>query len=197
LLGGAVLAALTGACAREALPEHCPALDEGELVLTELRGPQSGSDTWGEWLELFNRSGEQVDLAGLELTLTPGDGGDPIRLLVRRELIVEPEDHVVLGAAELDEAPPHMDYGLGAGFDGFPGGGVIEVDACDEPVDRLVYLSLPERGTWSFDGAKPPTAPANDEPSCWCADTTEPEPGAPMTEIGVPGTPGEVNRPCP
>ena len=68
--------------------------------------------------------------------------------------------------------------------------------ACGESIDRLVFKSLPTTGSYSFDGAKEPGADANDDESCWCADETEADPDGPMTEIGIPGTPGEENRPC-
>lgn len=194
----ALLAVCIAGCGREPTEEICPDVQAGELVLTELRGPQSGADTYGQWIELFNATDAALELRGLQIAFTPGDGSDPLRLIVRRDLELESEGYVVLGRAELDDVPAHMDYGFGPEFDdGLDPSGVVDVEACDEVIDRFVYLELPVEGSYAFDGSKPIDADANDDESCWCADTNEAPPDGPMTEIGLPGTPGEENPPCP
>ena len=45
----------------------------------------------------------------------------------------------------------------------------------------------------ALDGAVPPDADLNDDHERWCADERE----GPPTEIGLPGSPGEANPPCP
>ena len=55
---------------------------------------------------------------------------------------------------------------------------------------------IPELGSLAFDGNKTPTVEANDDEQCWCNDDTEPPDDGPMIEFGIPGTPGEENRPC-
>ena len=61
-LAGAAIAVLgLGSCEREAMPAICPDVQAGELVLTEMRGPQSGADTYGQWFELFNTSGAKQE----------------------------------------------------------------------------------------------------------------------------------------
>lgn len=194
----AVLVTTASSCERPALDEVCPDVQAGTLALTELRGPQAGSDTWGQWIELKNTGSEALDLTGLQIIVTPGDGSDPARLIVREGVELAADAYVVLGRAELGDVPAHMDYGFGADFDGgLDPTGVVEVVACGEEIDRFVYLELPAEGSYAFDGSKTPSAEANDDESCWCADTTEPPPDGPMTEIGLPGTPREENRPCP
>ncbi len=186
-----------GGCEREPLPTICPDVQEGELVVTELRGPQTGSDTYGQWIELFNPGDGAIDLLGLQIIVSSGDGSEPARLIVRETLELGAGEYAVLGRAELDDVPAHMDYGFGTDFDGgLDSGGVIEVEACEVLVDRLVFTQLVTEGSYAFDGAKVPTATANDDTSCWCADATDPPPDGPMTEIGLPGSPGEENRPC-
>jgi hypothetical protein len=193
-----LLALLGLACEREPLEEVCPDVQAGGLVLTELRGPQTGSDTYGQWIELLNATGDTIELRGVQIIFTPGDGSDPLRLIVRRELEVDAGAYVVLGRADLDEVPAHMDYGFGPEFDGgLDPSGVVEVEVCDEVVDRFVYLQLPVEGSYAFDGSKSVDAEVNDDESCWCADTTEAPPDGPMTDIGLPGTPGEENHACP
>ena len=49
--------ALVAACTRAPLEVPCPDLRAGDLVISELRGEQSGTDTRGQWVELYNASG--------------------------------------------------------------------------------------------------------------------------------------------
>jgi hypothetical protein len=49
-------------------------LEEGEIVITEIRGPQDPDDTRGQWFELFNATDRRLDLAGLRGTMRPLEG---------------------------------------------------------------------------------------------------------------------------
>ena len=40
----------------------CPDLGEGDLVVTEVGGPQTGQDLLRPFIELYNASGASVDL---------------------------------------------------------------------------------------------------------------------------------------
>jgi hypothetical protein len=184
-----VCAALVAACASDPAEEICPeGVATGDVVVTELRGEQSGGDSWGQWIELQNRTGAEVDLHGVVVELTSIDGGTRLRMLVRRSLPVAPGAYVVLGTPPDGELPDHMDYGFGADYeteaDGteFPGAGGVTVTSCGVELDRVVFDDLPTMGTWSLDDG-----------GTWCADTT---PGT-GSELGLPGTPGEANTPCP
>ena len=72
----------------------------------------------------------------------------------------------------------------------------VELWACDQLVDSVVYAELPSMGTYAYDGALPPDAEGNDDPTRWCTDATPAPEGGPQTELGLPGSPGEVNPPC-
>jgi len=63
------LALAVGGCARAALPCELE-LDAGDLVITEIRGPQDGVDSRGEWFELYNTTADSIDLYGLRGTMT-------------------------------------------------------------------------------------------------------------------------------
>jgi hypothetical protein len=199
MLGLAAVMTIVCGCTREPEAFLCPDVEEGELVVSELRGPQSGVDTWGQWIELFNASGADVDLYGLRVTFVPGDGSEADAFLVRTEPVEVPLGaYVVLGRDDDRTRPAHMDYGyeLDVASD-LPPSGKIEVEACGELLDSMTYRELPVLGTLALDGALEPTAAVNDEPANLCGDATEPSPDGPQTELGVPGTPGEANRPCP
>ncbi len=54
-----------------------PELEGGELVITEImQAPQAVDGDFGEWIEIHNRSGLDVDLRGLSLLDDTGDGVD-------------------------------------------------------------------------------------------------------------------------
>ncbi len=185
------------ACTSDLEPEVCPQLGVGDLVITELRGNQSG--TYGEWIELFNPTPRAIDLRGLHLDYRKLDGSGADRLIVRQATTVAAGDHVVLGAFPDAQRPVHVDYGWhpdGLNSDGsiahLPDGGALDVTACDVTVDRVEWNDLPADGTYSL-GLMPPDATGTDVMAAWCADTIDDDPVAP----GLPGTPGVSNHPCP
>jgi hypothetical protein len=194
VLGGLVLSG----CAREQEPFFCPDVGEGELIITEIRGSQEGPDTWGQWIELHNPTDRDLDLFGLRVSMRPLDGDEPDVILVRAEGIALPAGgYAVLGRFDDDARPEHVDYGFQVDLESslLPASQVT-VTACGVITDRVLYRRLPGLGSLSLDGATAPDAEFNDDETVWCDDATEPSPDGPQTELGVPGTPGEANRPC-
>lgn len=203
------LALLVGssACSREALDELCPGVAPGGLLVTEVRGDQSGEDAYGEWLEIYNGSGSAVDLEGLEIVFRRVDGGASGTILIRDTVPLDAGGYAVIGRfAPGNTAPGHIDYGYtipceesSSGCDekwldtGFYNAAAVDLIACGELIDRAIYRDLPSRGSWSYDGAMPLTAEGNDDEAAWCIDETEDEDTATM---GYRGTPGEENVPC-
>lgn len=185
------------ACGRAPEAAICPDLEEGDLVLSEIRGEQMSS--WGQWIELYNASGGDLELFGLRVTMTPLDGSDADVVLVRTEPVeVIMGDRVVLGRFDQADLPEHIDYGWGSDLeDDMFASARLEIEACDVVTDQVVYRNLPPLGTLAFDGTALPTAENNDDDARWCNDATPSPPGAYPTETGVRGTPGEENPPCP
>jgi hypothetical protein len=200
-----VAMAVLCACAREPEAFVCPEIGAGDLVVTELRG--SGG-TYGQWVEVQNGSDGPIDMRGIQLLLQRTSGSGLTRIIVRADaLVVEAGERVVLGHHEPGEVPGFVDYSFFSDFfvtsedDPTPLGprelyesGVLQVVACGEVVDRVVYPTLPDAGTWSLDGALEPDDVVNDDPFNWCTDDFDP--GATSNEIGLPGTPGAPNRAC-
>lgn len=200
-IGGAL--ALLAACERPLEPAICPPIGAGDLVISELRGAQSGNniDNQGQWIEVYNASGGEVDLRGLELLLRRPDGSDEGRILVRRTLTVAAGDRVVLSFFPDASHPAHTDYGWYPDFVGSDrearslfDTGVVDLLGCDDlRIDRVIIPDLPSTGTWSL-GVEPPDAAANDTSTSWCPDLTD---DADPNTLGLPGTPGASNPPCP
>jgi len=199
LLGVALASALTAsACVRDPLPSTCPELAAGDLVVTEIRGKQAGS--YRQWIELYNATDAAIPVAGLRVTLTylNNDGSETIKsFFVRDEALELPAaGYLVLGSGDpADVDYIDYDYSADQPSDLAPGA-TLELTACRALVDTLFFASLPEAGTLALDGAASPSAAANDDTDAgWCVDDRISE--GPQTQIGIRGTPGEANPPCP
>ena len=75
-------------------------------------------------------------------------------------------------------------------------GSVLAEWHAEEDRALVTYDGLPSQGSHSFGGDQLPDAQANDDDTGWCNDRTEPTPEQSAFNLGVPGTPGEENRPC-
>ncbi len=194
---------LAGGCGRELDDDICPPIGVGDLVVSEVRGEQSDDNSnldQGQWVELYNASGGSVDLHGLQLLFRKVDGSDEGRVIVRRSLVVAAGERVILSWFGDDGLPSHVDYGWFPDFLNSSGNaqslfdnGVIDVLACELRIDRVRPEALPSAGTWSL-GVEPPDETANDDAAAWCTDATD---DVDPATIGLPGTPGASNRPCP
>lgn len=183
------LLALAG-CARDPEQAVCPSIDTGDLVITEIGGPQTGNETLDPFIELYNASGAAVDLLGLRIRFRRLTGDEVGSALVRREVMAAPGSYTVLGLALDSEDVEYVDYGFAVDFHAsWPTSAAIDVFSCDQPIDQVRYDSLPRTGTYSL-GAMPPTEEANDLPAMWCTDTT-------ANVNSFPGTPQRANTACP
>lgn len=196
-LGPPLILAAPLACVRPPLPEACPEVQAGDLALTEFRKDQFGS--YRQWIELYNASDEPIALGGLRFAFTLQDGAPNGGFVIRDpDLVIEPGGYAVLGSDDPARAP-YLDYSYIADWHSdtdpdeakaLPGGSLVEVLACDVLVERVVLRALGDEGTVFWPGE--PDAGANDEGNDWCVDDF-----TMSTGLGVYGTPGEANPPCP
>lgn len=193
-LCGVALVSVGAGCEREALDAPCAA-GPGDLVISEIRGPQTGEDGYGEWIELYNASGTALDLSGLTVSMTYLDGAPGPSFIVRDGApTVDADGYVVLGRADSNDLPEHLDYGYREENDSkLPSTASLELHACSELVDRTIFRNLPDQGTYSLDGASAPDIETNDDETAWCTDDIADEN---TPSFGIRGTPGEMNRPC-
>jgi hypothetical protein len=180
--------ALVSGCAREADEALCPDLVEGDLVITEIVGPQTGNAT-PSWIEVYNASGAPVDLYGLRVRFRRLDGKSETSVLVRRSLEVAPGSYTVLGRTDDDTRAAHIDYGFVDFQASWLASAAVDVESCGVRIDRVIYNSLTRAGSYAL-GVNPPTADANDLPANWCIDAT-------VDASGVPGSPQQANPACP
>ncbi len=191
----AILATAIGAlaigCAREPVEELCPDIAVGDLVVTEVRGPQTPSDDLGPWVELYNASGRTIDLIGTKVRFRRKDGSSEVQVLVRENLDVAAGAYVVLGLFDNAMKPTYVDYGFAGDFtEAWLAAAAVDVETCGLQVDRATYDALPRQGTFSLTGAMPPSGSANDDLRMWCTDAT-------MNAATFPGSPQKPNLACP
>lgn len=185
-----VFLALASGCVRDPAPAECPDVAVGDLVVTEIRGPNGSTDTLGVWIELYNASSTTVDLKGVKVRFRKKDGSSETDVLVRHSLPIAAGGYETLGMFDDTMRPPYVDYGfIGDYHTSFLSAAAIDVEACGVRIDRVTYDVLPGMGTYSL-GAQPPTADNNDFPTMWCTDSTN-------LAGTYPGTPQHANLPCP
>ncbi len=188
-------------CSHEPLDIPCPAVSEGDLVVTEIHGPQSGADGYGEWVEVYNASGSAIDLSGLSMQLTKLDGSSDLKMFVRSAVSVEAGAYAVLGKQLSGAEPAHVDYGYLGDIGEVDGTGgklfdsaAVTLSSCGETIDVAVYRNLPTKGSLALSGdISPPTAASNDLDINWCVDEREDDE---TEQNGVRGTPREDNPSC-
>lgn len=190
LAGLFVFSLVATGCTRDPAEAVCPEIAEGDLVVTEIGGPQTGNELLLPFVELYNASGRTVDLLGIKVRFRRRDGSSEIDVLVRRSVSAAPGSYTVLGKDDDLELETYMDYGFGGEFsETWLSAAAVDVEACGAQIDRAIYDSLPRIGTYSL-GATPPTGAANDLPANWCTD-------ARMNAGSFPGSPQLANAACP
>lgn len=197
----ALVATLT-ACIREPLDDDCPLIAEGALVLTEIRGPQTGS--YPQWFEFYNASDAAIPVRGVRVQFTDNVGDKSFAFFLRdADLIAEPGDYLVIGGGSLG-LYPYLDYDYTPDHHSSTkgnedvaaalySGGTLELSTCGQTIDRVAFALAPQ-GTLALDGSAPPDAATNDRSKeGWCFDTTS---MGPIKGV-LNGTPGEANPVCP
>lgn len=164
----------------------------GDLVITEFMASPDGSE---EWFEIYNATGQPIDLEGLVLAYEDKSH------VVARSVVVEPGDYVVV-ANVLDEIAlateaDHVDYGYANELGDMVGThGRLALVFEDSLIDE-VYYGDPVMGpaatkgvSRSFDGAFSPDASVNDPFARWCDSRTAFE--GPPAFLGTPGAPNDL-----
>ena len=200
-LAACSLGGLSAGCSHEPLDIPCPAVSAGELVVTEVHGPQTGEDRYGEWVEIYNASNRTIDLSGLSVSFTKHDGSSKLQMFIRTPVNLEAGAYAVFGKQLPGAVPEHVNYGYLGDIGDIDGTGgklfdsaAVEISSCGERIDLAVYRNLPTKGSLTLNGdISPPTAEANDEDINWCVDNLEDDE---TEQKGVRGTPQEENPSC-
>ncbi|NCG20512.1 MAG: tandem-95 repeat protein [Rhodobacterales bacterium] len=163
----------------------------GDLVVTEfMPNPAAVSDTVGEWFEVYNATGVEVDLNGLEVS----DLGSEL-FTVTGSLVVAADDYVLF----VKNADPLLNGGLPAGDYAY-GTGMTLANNSDEislwnGATVIDTISYDVATVWAvasgFASQYPltPDAALNDDGALWCEATN-------AYGDGDVGTPGAANSAC-
>ncbi|HMG52621.1 MAG TPA: lamin tail domain-containing protein [Kofleriaceae bacterium] len=198
-IAAAAAAAAALACACGPAPPAavgCTAgLGPGDLVITEVfadaraAGGSSGIDTGREWFEIYNATGDALDLSGLAIRHSRPDGSRPSAHTIGGGARIAAGQFFTLGSAAPGAGPAYLDYDYGADLGGLfnTEGGRLALACGDDEIDQAVYGDVVQGHARELSAALPPDYTLNDDPLNWCqADAAE-------FEAGNFGTPGADN----
>jgi hypothetical protein len=172
------------------------ALLPGDLVITEVFadfqawGPAgaTGNDTGKEWFEIYNATGAAIDLSGLAITASRGDGSRP-HTHTMREAGIAAGQYFTLGSAPPGQTPAYVDYGYGAELGDLANtdGGKLALACGGAEIDSASYTAVRPGHARELTAAQPPDYTLNDDQDRWCQAT------AAEFEAGNFGTPGAAS----
>jgi hypothetical protein len=186
----------------------------GDLVISEIMKNPHGlavdgssadiSDLTGEWFEIFNASGADLNLRGLELADL--DATDPDAHTISQDVFVEAGAYIVLGNSTDMTANGQVPVAYAWAADGFSLGNntdeiVLRVGGV--VIDQVVYTptDFPDYKGYAME-LSVLDAVANDTGSNWCEATSAYGPVIAFPGTGYRGvdrqygTPGAANDPC-
>ncbi|MFZ5471516.1 MAG: lamin tail domain-containing protein [Myxococcota bacterium] len=163
----------------------------GDLVVTEFMNDPEGIDTGKEYIELYNATGEAIDLKGFTLSAGKTDGSRPSTHLIR-EGVIPSGGYFVLGDVREATLPAHVHYSYADGLTALGNTeGLIGVRCGETVLDEVTYTTAGQAAhARTLDGALVPNSVQNDDESKWCDAQGEFSPGSF-------GSPGFANASCP
>jgi hypothetical protein len=193
-------AAILAGCGGGGASDGCEdLLLAGDLVITEVfadaDAPSGGSgvDEGREWFEVYNAAARTLDLTGLELRHSRGDGS-MVHVFRLDPVSIPAGEYLVFGNVLDDLKPAHVDVGyenrLGDLYN--TGEGRLSLHCGDTEIDRAPYADVAPGVSRALDGGAPPDYTTNDDLGRWC------EASAAATEFEPAnfGTPGAANEDC-
>jgi len=185
----------------------------GDLIITEVMASVGDSETSpiadfdGEWFEVYNASGEELDLSGLVIGGESGGDDPDDGFTVTGTLTVGVDGYVVFlvsDCADSVSCPVGYNGGLSPSLAYVYDRGLLDLDS-DGPdrlrltYDGVVLDTVSWDSSWDFVvdttlqlGLSPEIAEwSNDLPQSWCAASST------YGDVGLVGTPGVANDVCP
>lgn len=166
---------------------NCANLLPGDLVVDEIFANPTGEDSGKEWFEIYNASGESIDLAGISLVTSKNDGtGEKKHRMSKVSLGAG--DYLVIGTADPNTVPDYVDYIVGNDLGDLRNtAGRIAILCGTKLLDETKYDTVADGASRSLGGV--PDAVVNDDDTKWCVSK--------MDFAGGKGTPGSANEACP
>jgi len=186
--------ALAVSCAPppEMTVDACKGRVAGDLVITELMLDPDGTDTGGEWVEIFNTLGTPIDLRGYTITYRSGTSTAKSHT-IRASVQVPARGYVALGDVRSGPNPSWISYSYGDGLGAFgQSTGTVAIRCGMTAINEYSYTRTARPGrSRMLGGAADPDASRVSSEANWC-DTPPATEYAPRNY----GTPGGPNPLC-
>ncbi len=192
LLAAAALFALACTPPVEMMMDPCKGRVAGDLVISELMLDPDGTDTGGEWVEIFNTLGTPIDLRGYTLSYRQGSSAAKSHT-IRASFQVPARGHVALGDVRSGPNPAWIAYTYGDDLGSFSQtSGTFTLKCSTTTISEYTYTRAARSGrSRMLNGIAEPDATRVSNEVNWC-DTP------PATEYAPKnfGTPGGPNPQC-
>lgn len=180
------------ACSPPPAPDTCKGRVEGDLVITEVMLDPEGTDTGGEWIELFNTLGTPLDLKGLTLYVRDTDGSGAKTHLIRAGT-APARGYFVAGDIRSGPNPAWINYSYADGLGSMGNArGVVGVRCGTTTLAEYTYnaAARPQRSRM-LNGVEEPSSALSKVEANYC-DT----PAGNIYAGNNAGTPGQANPTC-
>lgn len=172
-------------------PQICDGRLAGDLVITEFMANPSSTDDGKEYIELYNATGDDLELKGMTLYVSKSDGTAQKTHQFTVGTIPAGAFFVAGDIRDGAELPEWIDYSYDSTLGGLPNtGGIIGIRCGPTKLDEVVYEGTKENAARVFGSGVNPDAAANDDLTKWCDSKVE-------FASGANGSPGLPNENCP
>lgn len=189
-----VLAAVAAfsSCPPPASTDLCKGRVAGDLVISEVMIDPEGTDTGGEWIEIFNTLGTPLDLKGLTLYVRDTDGSGAKTHAIRAGT-APARGYFVLGDIRSGPNPSWVNYAYADGLGSMGNArGVVGIRCGTTTLAEFTYTSTAKaQRSRMLDGANDPTSTIAAVEANYC-DT----PAGAVYFGNNSGTPGMKNPQC-
>lgn len=173
-------------CPNPALPSS--SLGSGDLIISEIMiNPTTVFDYRGEWFEVYNNSGFDVNLNGLSVASSNNTG-----FTIGDDLVVSNGEYTLFavnGGSAVNGGLPTVDYVYGYNTLSFGRQDDITLAVSGTTIDSVTFNSTYPNGVGASLTLGVLSATANDSVANWCEATSS-------YGSGENGTPGSVNDNC-
>ncbi|MEM7436362.1 MAG: hypothetical protein AAF436_14475 [Myxococcota bacterium] len=186
------LLSLVCGCGGDPLPGD-PGCDvaEGDFVLTEVLANPDGADGTNEYVEIHNPGSTGRSLRGVVLASSRDDGTGRVEHRFG-DIDVAGGAYFVVGNADADQLPDHVDYSYGSGLGNLRNATAKLSLWCGQRlIDAVSYQSTRDGYALILDGEVLPNSDRNDDVAEWCEALD-----AIQGFAGNSGSPGMANASC-
>lgn len=170
----------------------CKGRVAGDLVITEIMLDPEGTDTGGEWFEIYNTLGTDLDLKGMVITTRDTDGSGAKSHTIKAGT-VKAQSYFTFGDIRSGALPAWIGYTYADGLGSFGNArGVIGIKCGATVLDEATWTRAAKANrSRMLDPTVMKTAMNNDDETKWCDTQTG------VVYVGASaGTPGAENAPC-